>query len=661
MSTFSKTKFAIAATAAALLAACGGGGGGGGGTQPSTLSLNGVAATGLAIPSANVSVKCTTGTGSANTAASGAYSVSISGGVLPCMLEVTNPADGTKIHSVATGSGTSAVSNLTPLTELVTSRLLRQDSTTYFAGLNAANLATKITTAAISAAQTDVVAALGGTVDTTAISNFISMPMVAATAASPSTGDAQDKVLDALRTKLTPTQIAQVASLLVNTTDASAVRTSVTTIVAASSTYTVSGAVSGLTSGNSVTLLNNAGNSTTVTANGNFSFSTPIAYNGIYAVTVGTQPTGQTCTVSSGTGVVDNASNVGITCQSSAIVVMASTTVTTLAGVLSTSPGTGGFVDGSVSSAKFFRPMGLAVDTGGNVYVADIANYRIRKISTQGVVTTLAGSGQRGSVDGVGVGASFYGPIDVAVDASGNVYVADSDGLSIENNKTKVRKITPEGVVSTLVGGGSYGISEVPREGSQVTPHSLYSVAVDASGTVYFATSSGQIGKLTTQGIVTLLAYGGPQGGEDTPVLGSSGAFIEGVAVDASGNVYVTDASNNKIRKITPQGIVSTLAGSGVQGSSDGVGVAASFRAPCGIDVDTIGNVYVTDLGNSKIRKITPQGVVTTLAGSGNWGYANGIGSAASFNGVTGIAVDSRGNIYVSDQNTNLIRKITPQ
>ena len=214
MSALSKTRLVIVVFVATVLAACGGGGGGTT-NQSSTLSLTGVAATGLAIPSASVNAKCQTGTGTATTTASGAYTLSVSGGALPCMLEVTNPADGTKIHSVATGSGTSAVANLTPLTELVTSRLLGQDAAVYFAGLSAANLATKVTTAAISAAQTDVVAALGGTVDTTAISNFISTPMVAATAASPSTGDAQDKVLDALRTKLTPTQIAQVASLLV--------------------------------------------------------------------------------------------------------------------------------------------------------------------------------------------------------------------------------------------------------------------------------------------------------------------------------------------------------------------------------------------------------------------------------------------------------------
>jgi hypothetical protein len=233
------------------------------------------------------------------------------------MLEVTNPADGTKLHSVATGSGTSAVANITPLTELVTSRLLGQDPLAYYSALSAGNLSAKITPSGISAAQADVVLAFTGTIDTTGISNFISTHMVAATLASPASGDAQDKILDLIRLKLNSTQLSQIATLLANGTDASAIKTSVVSTVAATNTYSIGGVVSGLTGSNSVTLLNGADNTVVASGNGVFKFSTSVVYNGNYAVTVGSQPTGQTCTVGSGSGsgVVANVSNVTVTCS----------------------------------------------------------------------------------------------------------------------------------------------------------------------------------------------------------------------------------------------------------------------------------------------------------------------------------------------------------
>lgn len=212
------------------LSACGGGGGGIS-TQPTMLSVTGVAATGLAIPSAGVSAKCQSGNGSATTTATGAYSLVISGGAMPCMLEVTNPADGTKLHSVATGSGTSAVANITPLTELVTSRLLGQDPLAYYAALSAGNLSSRISTAGITVAQADVVSALTGTVDAKSISNFISTPMVAATLASPNGGDALDKILDALSAKFTKTQISQLSTLLASSSSIEVAKNSLINIL----------------------------------------------------------------------------------------------------------------------------------------------------------------------------------------------------------------------------------------------------------------------------------------------------------------------------------------------------------------------------------------------------------------------------------------------
>ena len=267
-------------------------------------------------------------------------------------------------------------------------------------------------------------------------------------------------------------------------------------------------------------------------------------------------------------------------------------TVNTLAG-----NGTQGSANGPGVNATFYNPSGIAVDTTGNVYVADFRNNMIRKITAAGVVSTFAGSTQPGSANGIGIYAFFYQPSGVALDAAGNLYVADS-----YNNL--VRKISLAGTVTTLAGTGAKGLSN---------------------------------------------------GNADTALFNSP----QGVAVDAAGNVYVADLGNNAIRKISKAGTVITLAGNGNQGAADGLDTSATFNQPTGVAVDVAGNVYVADYGNNLIRKITPAGNTTTLAGSGLAGSANGTGTAASFNGSAGIAVDASGNIYVADYANNAIRKIT--
>ena len=317
-------------------------------------------------------------------------------------------------------------------------------------------------------------------------------------------------------------------------------------------------------------------------------------------------------------------------------------TVSTLAG------STQGFTDGTGTSAKFYNPTRVAVDGAGNVYVADLSNHRIRKITTSGVVSTLAGSGTSGYTDGTGTSAQFNSPTGVAVDGAGNVYVADQ-------GNHRIRKITTSGVVSTLAG-STYGYTD--GTGTSAKFYNPFGVAVDGAGNVYVADQGNhRIRKITESGVVSTLA-GSTYGYTDGTGTSAKFAYPFGVAVDGAGNVYVADYNNQRIRKITASGVVSTLAGS-TYGYRDGTGTSAQFAYPFGVAVDGAGNVYVADESNHRIRKITASGVVSTLAGSGTSGNADGTGTSAKFKNPTGVAVDGAGNVYVGDYNNHSIRKIT--
>jgi len=317
-----------------------------------------------------------------------------------------------------------------------------------------------------------------------------------------------------------------------------------------------------------------------------------------------------------------------------------------------------GSTDATGASARFTEPTGLAVDTFGNVYVADSGNNIIRMITPAGVVSTLAGtapvvtvvngtttvSDNHGAANGKGPAASFSNPYKLSVDGSGNVYVADMGNHAI-------RMITSDGTVSTLAGlVGNPGFADGgPLEARFSQP---FAVAADASGHVFVADTGNKILREIASGPVvsTIAGTASPSGNHDAAGMDARFNNPGGLAVDADGYTYLADSGNNSIRKITPAGVVSTF----VNGQS-------GLSNPAGVALDKDGNLYVANSGDHTIRKITPAGVVSILAGSpGQSGVVDATGDAARFNAPSGVAVDkSNGYVYVADYGNHLIRQIT--
>jgi sugar lactone lactonase YvrE len=318
-------------------------------------------------------------------------------------------------------------------------------------------------------------------------------------------------------------------------------------------------------------------------------------------------------------------------------------TVSTLAGT-----GAGGYFDGDVTAAKFHNPTGVCCDSQGNIYVADNGNNLIRIITPDGKVSTLAGAGGFGYADGQAPHALFFNPTGVACDGHGNVYVAD-----FSNNR--IRKIAG-GIVSTLAGTGAVG--DVDGDGGIAKFAGPGAVVCDASGIIYVADEvNNSIRSVTPSGAVNTIAGTGFAGYADGDVRTAQFNRPTSLACDSLGNIYVADYNNNRIRKVTPSGVVSTVAGTGYVGSVDGNGATAEFVYPVGIACDHLGSLYVTDV--NACRKITPAGIVSTLAGSTVSGFVNGNGTIAQFYYPGGVAVDAQGNIYIADSENNRIRKIT--
>jgi sugar lactone lactonase YvrE len=318
-----------------------------------------------------------------------------------------------------------------------------------------------------------------------------------------------------------------------------------------------------------------------------------------------------------------------------------------------------GYADGSGATVQFSGVVAVTVDADKNIYVADSANHRIRKITPDGTVTTLAGSDEVDLVDGPISEAVFSNPTGIALAPSGVLYVADS--AQMDPHPVRVRAITPEGMVTTLAGSSQAGYKDGLGVDAQFK--SPASLTVDAEGNIYVAdTNNHRIRLISPGGKVTTLAgpltSGYAAGYANGPAADAQFEGPRSVAVDAGGTVYVADAGNHSIRAISPDGQVTTLAGAEEPGYVDGQGLEARFNFLSGIAVDAKGNLYVADTANHSIRKITPEGEVTTLAGNGKPGDADGPVSEAQFRAPEGMAVGPEGNIIVADTGNHRIRKI---
>jgi sugar lactone lactonase YvrE len=305
--------------------------------------------------------------------------------------------------------------------------------------------------------------------------------------------------------------------------------------------------------------------------------------------------------------------------------------------------------------ARQVKPDSLAVDSAGNVYFTDAHHQVICRLSAPGSVTLLAGKWDSiGSADGQGSEARFRYPHGIAVDAAGDLYVTDSGNDSI-------RRITPAGVVTTLAGmAGAPG--HVDGAGNAARFNYPSDLAVDASGTLYVADAYNYVIRKVTPGgwVTTLAGQVGNSGGKDGAASEAEFDLPLGLAADDRGNIYVADLSRNSIRKITSTGQVITLAGKLCYqpGHADGQGNSARFFHPCGLAADHAGNVYVADSDNHLIRRIAPDGTVTTLAGlAGQAGHADGAGFMARFGHPFRIALDGQRNLYVTDLDSWAIRK----
>ena len=348
---------------------------------------------------------------------------------------------------------------------------------------------------------------------------------------------------------------------------------------------------------------------------------------------------------------VDSAGNLYIA-DSGDIRKVSNRVITTVAG-----NGTPGFSgdNGPATSAQLSGPWGVAVDSAGNLYIADTYNSRIRKV-TNGAITTVAGNGTQSfsGDNGPATSAQLYGSHGVAAGPDGSVYIADSS-----NNR--IRKVS-NSVITTVAGTGTAGFSgdNGPAISAQLTDPE--GVAVDSAGNLYIADTGYSRVRKVANGVITTVAGGGATLGDNGPATSAQLYSPKGVAVDSAGNLYIADTYNQRIRKVS-NGVITTVAGTGTHGPSSGdnsPATSASLFSPTGVAVDSAGNLYIADTGNSRVRKVS-NGVITTVAGTGGYGFSgdNGLATSAEVFNPEGIAVDAAGNLSIADTLDNRIRKVS--
>jgi TonB family protein len=307
-----------------------------------------------------------------------------------------------------------------------------------------------------------------------------------------------------------------------------------------------------------------------------------------------------------------------------------------------------------------FVPQDVAMDAGGNLYVAGGRSAVVRKITANGPQSTIAGNGTAGSSGdgGPAVSAQLRNPVGLAVDAAGNLYIADS----VDH---RIRRVNRGGTINTFAGNGIRGFSGDGGPATSAQLNAPAGLALDRAGNLYVADSgNASIRRITPDGKISTIAGNGTAGfsGDGGPATSAQLGFVFDVAVDASGNLYIADTGNNRVRKVTPGGVISTLAGTGALGfrGDGGPAVSAELLTPAGITVDAAGNVYIADTGNARVRKVTPDGVIRTIAGTPRGIIGDGPAISVALGIPARVIADTAGNLYVADTGNVNIRKITP-
>ncbi|MFC3887591.1 putative Ig domain-containing protein, partial [Salinispirillum marinum] len=350
--------------------------------------------------------------------------------------------------------------------------------------------------------------------------------------------------------------------------------------------------------------------------------------------------------------------------------------IDTIAGSGSTGgPGVFAGDGGPATSARLAGASGVAVDASGNIYIADTNNHRIRRVSPNGIIETVAGDGSIGLVGtgiirfsgdgGLATNARLSSPNGVAVDAAGNIYIADT-------GNHRIRRVSPNGIIETVAGRGLSPIlsgNGIPAVTAYL--HGPTSVAVDNLGNLYIADSgSHRIRRVNQSGIIETVAGSGPGGnwqvgsfsGDGGPATEARLYSPNGVTVDDAGNLFIVDSRNHRIRRVSPSGIIDTIAGTSTAGYSGDSSQAteAELKNPTGIVVDSAGNVYIADTGNHRIRRVSQDGIINTVAGTGSSGFSGDGGSATSahFRSLFEISLDANDNLYIADSGNKRIRRV---